>query len=61
MRVAEIVASIEAAQAQRAARAEQSDKYQKFYRSRAWRAARYQFLTAASALLCLRHDGGRGR
>ena len=42
--VAEVLASIEAAQQTRAARAEQSDKFKRFYNSRAWRAARYRFI-----------------
>lgn len=41
---AECVASIQAEQQKRAARRMQFDKYKKFYSSRAWRAARYQFL-----------------
>lgn len=42
--VAECMRAIEAEERERAARAEQFDRYKKFYRSRAWRAARYQYL-----------------
>jgi 5-methylcytosine-specific restriction endonuclease McrA len=51
--VAEAIAAVEAEQQLRAARVEQSDKYQKFYRSRAWRAARYRWLkTQPKPLRC---------
>jgi 5-methylcytosine-specific restriction endonuclease McrA len=51
--VAEAIAAVEAEQQLRAARAEQSDKYQRFYRSRAWRAARYRWLkTQPKPLRC---------
>lgn len=67
--VADAVAAIEAAQQQRAARAERSDKFKRFYSSRAWRATRYAYLktlprplrcqccgaTAADARLCVDH------
>jgi 5-methylcytosine-specific restriction endonuclease McrA len=44
--VAEVVASILAAEQQRAAKREQFDKYKRFYSSRAFRAAAYRFKAA---------------
>ena len=47
--VAEALAQVEAAQAQRAAAKaarQEPDKYARFYRSRAWRAARYRFMAS---------------
>jgi 5-methylcytosine-specific restriction enzyme A len=52
--VAEALAHVEAAEAQRAARKEQSDKFKRFYASRAWRAARYAYLkTLARPVKCM--------
>jgi 5-methylcytosine-specific restriction endonuclease McrA len=67
--VAEAIAAAEAEQRLRVARAEQSDKYRRFYSSRAFRAARYAYLkklprplrcmccgaTAKHARLCVDH------
>lgn len=51
--VAEAIAAAEAEQRLRAARVEQSDKYKKFYRSCAWRAAKYRWLkTRPKPLRC---------
>jgi hypothetical protein len=51
--VSEVLKTIEAEQQLRSARKEQSDIYQKFYKSRAWRAARYQYLkTQPKPLRC---------
>jgi 5-methylcytosine-specific restriction endonuclease McrA len=53
MRVSEIIANSRAQEQERAAKRERLDRYAKFYRSRAWRAARYQFLkTQARPLRC---------
>jgi 5-methylcytosine-specific restriction endonuclease McrA len=45
--IAELIADIDAVEQrraeQRAAKAEQADRYSRFYKSRAYRAARYQF------------------
>jgi 5-methylcytosine-specific restriction endonuclease McrA len=46
--VRESIAAIEAEQQRRAARAAHVDRYRRFYNSRAWRAARYQFLKKQS-------------
>ncbi|MFY9771953.1 MAG: hypothetical protein WAK04_17200 [Xanthobacteraceae bacterium] len=54
MNVAEAIAAVTAAEQQRAAKAAESDKYARFYKSRAWRAARYQFLkTLPRPLRCM--------
>lgn len=51
--VAELIAGVKAAEQQRAAKVEQFDRYRRFYRSRAWRAARYKFLkTQVRPLRC---------
>jgi 5-methylcytosine-specific restriction endonuclease McrA len=42
--VAEAVAHVEAGQRQRAARAQQSDKFKKFYKSKAWAKAKYAYM-----------------
>ncbi|MGO9701244.1 MAG: HNH endonuclease [Xanthobacteraceae bacterium] len=51
---AECLRGIERAEQQRRQRREQFDRYKAFYRSRAWRAARYKFLkTQPRPLRCL--------
>jgi hypothetical protein len=53
MNVHEALAAIEAAERQRAARAQRSDKYARFYKSRAWAKAKYAYLkTLAKPVRC---------